>query len=50
MDFNVAILFGTYLVSIIALFLFIYSMSNGMFGDGKPASEMIFDKDEMGHT
>jgi cytochrome c oxidase cbb3-type subunit 1 len=50
MDFNVAILLGTYLVSIIALFLFIYSMSNGMFGDGKPASEMIFDKGEMGQT
>ena len=50
MDFNVAILFGTYLVSIIALFLFIYSMSNGMFGDGTSASEMIFDSQEIGHA
>jgi cytochrome c oxidase cbb3-type subunit 1 len=50
MDFTVAILLGTYVVSIIALFLFVYSMSNGMFGDGATASEIIFEKNEMGHT
>ena len=50
MDFNIAILLGTYLVSIVALFLFVYSMSKGMFGDGSAAAEMIFDKDELGHT
>jgi cytochrome c oxidase cbb3-type subunit 1 len=50
MDFTVAILLGTYIVSIIALFLFVYSMSKGMFGDGSSAAQMIFDKDEIGHT
>ena len=50
MDFNVAILLGTYIVSIVALFLFVYSMSKGMFGDGSNAAQMIFDKDEIGHT
>jgi cytochrome c oxidase cbb3-type subunit 1 len=50
MDFTVAILLGTYIVSILALFLFVYSMSKGMFGDGTSAAQMIFDKDEIGHT
>ena len=50
MDFTVAILLGTYIVSIVALFLFVYSMSKGMFGDGTQAAQMIFDKDEIGHT
>jgi cytochrome c oxidase cbb3-type subunit 1 len=50
MDFTVAILLGTYIVSITALFLFVYSMSKGMFGDGTSAAQMIFDKDEIGHT
>jgi cytochrome c oxidase cbb3-type subunit 1 len=50
MDFTVAILLGTYIVSIVALFLFVYSMSKGMFGDGTSAAQMIFDKDEIGHT
>ena len=50
MDFTVAILLGTYIVSIVALFLFVYSMSKGMFGDGSSAAQMIFDKDEIGHT
>jgi len=50
MDFTVAILLGTYIVSIVALFLFVYSMSKGMFGDGSSAAQMIFDKDEIGLT
>jgi cytochrome c oxidase cbb3-type subunit 1 len=42
MDFTVGILLATFLTSIVALFLFIWSMSKGLFGSAKKASTTIF--------
>ena len=50
MDFTVGILLGTFLVSIVALFIFIWSMSNGLFGDGTAAATEIFAPNELGQT
>lgn len=50
MDFNVLILLSSFIVSVSALFIFIYSMSQGLFGDSQIASLEIFAKDELGHT
>ena len=50
MDFTVGILLGTFLLSILALFIFIWSMSNGLFGDGTAAATEIFAPNELGLT
>jgi hypothetical protein len=34
MDFTVSVLLGTFILSIAALFVFVWSLSNGLFGDG----------------
>jgi cytochrome c oxidase cbb3-type subunit 1 len=48
MDFTVSVLLGTFLLSIGALFVFIWSMSKGLFGDGVAAASEIFQPSEMG--
>ncbi len=48
MDFTVSVLLGTFLLSIAALFIFIWSMSKGLFGDGRAAATEIFGKNELG--
>jgi cytochrome c oxidase cbb3-type subunit 1 len=48
MDFTVGILLATFLTSIVALFLFIWSMSKGLFGSAKKASTTIFAAGELG--
>jgi cytochrome c oxidase cbb3-type subunit 1 len=50
MDFTVSILLGTFLLSIAALFVFIWSLSNGLFGDGTAAATEIFAADELGRV
>lgn len=42
MDFTVSVLLGTFVLSIAALFVFIWSLSNGLFGDGTAAATEIF--------
>jgi len=48
MDFTVSVLLGTFLLSIAALFVFIWSMSKGLFGDGTAAATEIFAPNELG--
>lgn len=48
MDFTVSVLLGTFLLSIAALFAFIWSMSKGLFGDGSDAATEIFAANELG--
>ena len=48
MDFTVGVLLGTFLMSIAALFLFIWSMAKGLFGDGSAAATEIFAPGELG--
>jgi cytochrome c oxidase cbb3-type subunit I len=48
MDFTVGVLLGTFLMSIAALFLFIWSMAKGLFGDGAAAAQEIFAPGELG--
>ncbi|OYY60408.1 MAG: hypothetical protein B7Y51_11850 [Burkholderiales bacterium 28-67-8] len=48
MDFTVSVLLGTFLLSIGALFVFIWSMSKGLFGDGTAAATEIFAPNELG--
>ena len=48
MDFTVGVLLGTFLLSIVALFIFIWSMSTGLFGDGTAAATQIFAPNELG--
>ncbi len=48
MDFTVGVLLATFLLSIAALFVFIWSMSNGLFGDGTAAATEIFAPNELG--
>ena len=48
MDFTVSILLGTFLMSIGALFVYIWSMSKGLFGDGGAAATEIFAPNELG--
>lgn len=48
MDFTVSVLLGTFLLSIGALFIFIWSMSKGLFGDGVAAATEIFEPSELG--
>ena len=48
MDFTVGILLVTFLLSLLALFVFIASMAKGLFGSGGAAAVQIFDDDELG--
>ena len=48
MDFTAALLLATFLLSLVALFLYIWSMSKGMFGQDVNASLTIFNKNEVG--
>ena len=48
MDFTVGVLLGTFVLSIAALFVFIWSLSNGLFGDGVAAATEIFAPNELG--
>ena len=48
MDFTVSVLLGTFLLSIAALFVFIWSLSKGLFGDGTAAATEIFAPHELG--
>jgi cytochrome c oxidase cbb3-type subunit 1 len=48
MDFTVAVLLGTFLLSVAALFVFIWSMAKGLFGDGGAAAAEIFASSELG--
>jgi len=48
MDFTVGILLVTFLLSLLALFVFIASMAKGLFGSGGAAAVQIFDEDELG--
>ena len=50
MDFTVSVLLGTFLLSIAALFVFIWSLSNGLFGDGTAAATEIFAPNELGRV
>ena len=47
MDFTVSVLLGTFILSIAALFVFIWSLSNGLFGDGFQAATEIFVPNEL---
>ena len=48
MEFTVGVLLGTFVLSVTALFLFIWSMSKGLFGDGGAAATEIFAPHELG--
>jgi cytochrome c oxidase cbb3-type subunit 1 len=48
MDFTISVLLGTFLMSVLALFIFIASMAKGLFGSGGAAAVQIFDSDELG--
>lgn len=48
MDFTVGVLLGTFVLSSLALFFFIWSMAKGLFGSGAAAATEIFDRDELG--
>jgi cytochrome c oxidase cbb3-type subunit 1 len=45
MDFTVSVLLGTFILSIGALFAFIWSLSNGLFGDGAAAGSVALGND-----
>ena len=48
MDFTAALLLATFVLSLFALFLYIWSMSKGMFGQNINAALTIFNKNEVG--
>ena len=48
MDMTVSVLLGTFILSVLALFVFIASMAKGLFGSGGAAAVQIFDADELG--
>ena len=48
MDITVILLLMTFLVSVGALMVFVWSMSKGLFGTGPEASRLIFDQGEQG--
>lgn len=50
MDFTVSVLLGTFILSIAALFGFIWSLSKGLFGDGFQAATEIFVPNELGRV
>jgi len=48
MDLTVSVLLATFVLSVLALFVFIASMAKGLFGSGGAAAVQIFDADELG--
>jgi cytochrome c oxidase cbb3-type subunit 1 len=48
MDLTVGILLGTFILSVLALFFFIWSMAQGLFGSDKSAATEIFARNEFG--
>src|SRR5258708_35419840 len=48
MEFTVSLLLSTFLLSVAALFAFIWSMAKGLFGDGTAAATQIFAPNELG--
>ena len=50
MDFTVSVLLATFVLSVLALFVFIASMGKGLFGSGGAAAVQIFDDDELGEV
>lgn len=50
MDLTAGILLATFLLSVAALFLFVWSMAKGLFGDGVTAATEIFARDELGRV
>ena len=48
MEPTVTVLLATFLLSVLALFVFIASMAKGLFGSGGAAAVQIFDDDEVG--
>jgi cytochrome c oxidase cbb3-type subunit 1 len=50
MDFTVSVLLATFVLSVLALFVFIASMGKGLFGSGGAAAMQIFDDDELGEV
>jgi len=48
MDLTVSVLLATFIMSVLALFVFIASMAKGLFGSGGAAAVQIFDDDEVG--
>ncbi|XVJ69490.1 MAG: hypothetical protein HEQ39_07400 [Rhizobacter sp.] len=50
MDSTVGLLLATFLVSIVALLIFIASMARGLFGQGEAAAQQIFEPYEQGRV
>lgn len=50
MDFTVGMLLTTFILSVLALFFFIWSLAKGMFGNGSSAAIEIFAPRELGHV
>ncbi len=50
MDFTVGMLLTTFILSVLALFFFIWSLAKGMFGNGSSAANEIFAPRELGHV
>ena len=50
MDLTVGVLLSTFILSVLALFVFIASMAKGLFGSGGAAAVQIFDDDEIGRV
>ncbi len=50
MDFTVGMLLTTFILSVFALFFFIWSMAKGLFGTGSGAASEIFSAQELGHV
>jgi len=48
MDLTVSVLLATFVLSVLALFVFIASMGKGLFGSGGDAAVQIFDSHELG--
>jgi cytochrome c oxidase cbb3-type subunit I len=48
MDFTVGVLLGTFLLSLACLFVFIWSLAKGLFGDGMTSATQIFVANELG--
>ena len=48
MDLTVGLLLGTFVLSVLALFFFIWSMAQGLFGNGQSAAAVIFARNEFG--
>ena len=48
MDFSVGVLLSSFILSVLALFFFIWSMAKGLFGSGAAASVEIFASHELG--